>query len=240
MSKAVVLLSGGVDSSTILALALRENDNAVGLTFSYGQKHSLEIQSANEIAEFYGVRHKVIELPRIFGGAGSTLIDEGLEQPHMTYAEIGEAEGPSPTVVPFRNANFISMATTIAVVEEAQCVYIAAHGEDAHNWAYPDCTPEFLGAMANAIYIGTYREVRLSFPFAWLMKRDIVALGRDLGVPFHLTHSCYEGKRPACGLCPTCVERIEAFRWNRLVDPIDYEIEIDWRGCDEYNYKGGS
>lgn len=237
MSKAVVLLSGGLDSSTALALALEENKDVLAVTCDYGQKHAIEIQCAAEVVEHYGVEHRIIEMPRIFEGAGSTLIDKGFEHPHLTYKEINEEEGPSPTVVPFRNANLISAATSIAVVEGAQVVYVAAHAEDAHNWAYPDCTPEFLGAMSNAIYTGTYREVRLRFPFCWMRKADIISLGLELGVPYELTHSCYDGKRPACGLCPTCVERIEAFKLNGIKDPIEYEVKVDWGECDEYYKK---
>lgn len=236
MSKAIVLLSGGIDSTTLLALAIRENDNVLALSCSYGQKHSVELDCARGIAWGYNTHWRLVELPRVFEGAGSTLIDPGVPQPHLTYAEICESGGPSPTVVPFRNANFISVATAVAVAEKAQYVYIATHGEDAHNWAYPDCTPEFLGAMANAVYIGTYREVRLRFPFTWIIKRDVIALGAKLKVPYSLTYSCYSGKELACGLCPTCVERIEAFKANNLIDPIDYEIEVDWEGCDVYNH----
>jgi 7-cyano-7-deazaguanine synthase len=237
MSKAVVLLSGGVDSATELALALQQNDTAIALTCYYGQKHSIEIQCAANIARHYNVEHRIVEVPRIFGGAGSTLIDDGLDQPHLTYEEIGEEEGPSPTVVPFRNANLIAIATTVAVVENAQFVYVAAHAEDAHNWAYPDCTPEFLGAMSNAIYVGTYGEVRLKFPFCWMKKADSVALGLELGVPYELTYSCYAGNPFSCGQCPTCIERIEAFKSNSLIDPIEYEIGVEWEGCDEYYQK---
>lgn len=236
MSKAVVLLSGGLDSTTLLAQAVEDNDEILALSCFYWQKHSIELDCAFNIAQEYGVPWRRVDLPQVFGGAGSTLIDPDLSQPHLTYREIHETGGPSPTVVPFRNANLISVATSVAVVEKAQYIYIATHGEDAHNWAYPDCTPEFLGAMANAIYIGTYKEVRLRFPFAWMMKKDIVALGYKLEVPYQLTHSCYDGKVPACGLCPTCVERIAAFKANSLIDPILYEISIDWKGCDEYNH----
>lgn len=236
MSKAVVLLSGGLDSATLLALAMQENSEVLALSCSYGQKHSIELDCAHDIAWEYNVHWRLVELPRVFGGAGSTLIDPDLSQPHLTYTEIHKSQGPSPTVVPFRNANLISVATAVAVTEKAQYVYIATHSEDAHNWAYPDCTPEFLGAMANAIYVGTYGEVRLSFPFAWMMKKDIVALGAKLEVPYSLTHSCYDGTVPACGLCPTCVERVGAFKVNNLIDPLSYDIEIDWGNCDEYYY----
>src|SRR3990167_4716189 len=142
--KAVILLSGGLDSTTILALALRDNDEAICVQADYGQKHIRERESAALIVREYQSRGKrvkliPIELPRIFGGAGSTLIDPYIQQPHMTYKEIAESEGPSPTVVPFRNANLLSAATTIAIVENAQQVYADMHAEDARNFAYPDC-----------------------------------------------------------------------------------------------------
>jgi len=90
---------------------------------------------------------------------------------------------------------------------------------------------------SNAIYVGTYGEVRLKFPFCWMKKADIVALGLELGVPYELTYSCYAGNPFSCGQCPTCIERIEAFKSNSLIDPIEYEIGVEWEGCDEYYQK---
>jgi 7-cyano-7-deazaguanine synthase len=99
------------------------------------------------------------------------------------------------------------------------------HAEDARGWAYPDCTPEFIGAMQNAIYVGTYFKVRLIAPFQYMMKHEIIATGLRLGAPYHLTLSCYEGTSPACGRCPTCVSRLEAFRVNGVSDPIEYAFD---------------
>jgi 7-cyano-7-deazaguanine synthase len=137
----------------------------------------------------------------------------------MTYKEIAEVEGPSPTYVPFRNAILLSMATAIALTAGAEEVFIGVHAEDARNWAYPDCTPEFTGAMANAIYVGTYHKVRLVTPFSFWMKREIVALGLALKVPYQLTWTCYEGGKVPCMKCPSCVERAEAFKANGVIDP---------------------
>lgn len=237
MSKAVVLLSGGIDSTTVMEMAAREHEDLVAVSLHYGQKHSIEIKAAINIAAFFKAEHIVAALPEIFSGAGSTLIEEDLEQPRATYEELRSSTRPSPTVVPFRNANLLSAATTIAIVEKAQVVYAGMHATDAHNWAYPDCTPEFLGAMANAIYVGSYRKVRLAFPLIWETKDQVVSRGLIMGVPLHLTHSCYAGIRPQCGTCPTCVERIHAFKHSSIVDPVPYAIYINWeKAIDYYDY----
>jgi 7-cyano-7-deazaguanine synthase len=226
MPKAVVLLSGGLDSTTCLAIALEEhgydNDDVMALSIDYGQKHKAERLAAEEVSAHYDVDFQGVELdPMIFRSADSSLTGEA-EMPHLTYKEIAEGEGVSPTYVPFRNANLLSTATSIALVEGAGAVYFGAHAEDARGWAYPDCTPEFIGAMANAIYVGTYHKVRLVTPLEWMMKSDIVAVGLGYDAPYHLTMSCYEGTKPACGKCPTCVERLTAFELNGVTDPIDY------------------
>lgn len=101
-------------------------------------------------------------------------------------------------------------------------IYFGAHSEDAQNWAYPDCTPEFIGAMANAIYIGSYMTIRLHTPLEWLLKADIVTLGDKLGVPFENTWSCYKGEEYHCGTCPTCRSRKEAFQIAGVTDPTQY------------------
>lgn len=224
--KSIVLLSGGLDSSTCAALACREfgPENVIALTLFYGQKHAKEIEAAKAVVDFLHIgEHRIEKLPDIFRGGGSTLVDPDLPNPETTYEELNKSHGVSPTYVPFRNANFLSAATAIAMVAGADTVFYGPHSEDARNWAYPDCTPEFNGAMANAIYIGTYMKVRLVTPLQWMTKAEVVALGRKIGVPFELTWSCYNGREKACGVCPTCVGRLEAFRANGMEDPIAYE-----------------
>jgi 7-cyano-7-deazaguanine synthase len=231
---AIVVLSGGLDSTVALAEALERNDwdsDLVGaVTFRYGQKHEKEIEAAEVLRRYYLLAyHHVIDLPLIFGGSGSVLIKENeLEMPRASYQDIDESSGVSPTYVPFRNANFLSLATTIALVNDASEVWAGMHAEDAHNWAYPDCTPEFLGAMANAMYVGSYHAVRLVTPHMWRTKAEVVARGIELEVPLRLTWSCYNGGEYHCGTCPTCIGRIHAFRKLGQVDSVSYAITIDW------------
>ena len=224
--KVLVLLSGGVDSTVCAVLACREfgAQNVLAISLHYGQKHAKEIEAARAVTTHLGIKDHIIQqLPDIFKGGGSTLIDQDKQNPETTYEELSITEGVSPTYVPFRNANFLSVATSICLVKGADTIFYGAHAEDARNWAYPDCTPEFNGAMANAIYIGSYMKVRLVTPLQWLSKSEVVALGVKIGTPFELTWSCYNGFEKACGVCPACVGRFHAFESNGLIDPIDYE-----------------
>lgn len=229
--QAIVLLSGGLDSTTALALACKRygNRRVATLSISYGQRHQVELQCAQTIADYFGVQHQEMTLPVPSGD--SVLMAPGAEMPHNTYSELQAQVGPSPTYVPFRNGIMLSTAAAHALTLEANEIYVGVHAEDAHNWAYPDCTPEFIGAMQNAIYIGTYMKVRLVAPFTYKTKAEIIQLGIDLHTPYQFTHSCYEGKRPACGQCPTCVSRLEAFRSLGYRDPIEYQFD---------NYREGS
>lgn len=220
---AIVLLSGGLDSTTVLAYASRHQDEILALSFRYGQRHTEEIDAAHAVAEHFGVSHKVLDINLAQGT--SVLMHHEAEMPHMTYEEIEQSEGVSPTYVPYRNGTFLSHAASVAVASGFGTIYAGVHAEDARGWAYPDCTPEFIGAMQNAIYVGTYHKVRLVAPFQYKMKHEIVKIGLDLGAPYHLTLSCYEGTTPACGRCPTCVSRLEAFKANGIRDPLEYEFD---------------
>jgi 7-cyano-7-deazaguanine synthase len=219
---AVVLLSGGVDSTTCLAIALESTqpDEVLAVSAAYGQKHAAELEHAATVAGRYGVMHRVLPIPDLFGSSASSLIDGGADNPAVSYDELDE--GVSPAYVPFRNGVFLSMATAVALETGASFVYFGAHSEDAHRWAYPDCTPEFIGSMANAMFVGSYMKVRLITPLQWLRKSDVIRLGTALKVPYELTLSCYNGQVPACGVCPTCRSRRDAFLANGLQDPIAY------------------
>jgi 7-cyano-7-deazaguanine synthase len=218
---AVVLLSGGLDSAVALALAVKsyKGDDIIGVNVLYGQKHEKEQQAARQLAEWYGTRLMEVNLPHIFEGVGSALIDDGV----TTDAEEGWTEGPVSAVVPFRNANLLSVATTIAIVAGADSVWFGAHAEDAAAGAFPDCSSGFIGAMAAAIQIGSNDEVVLVTPFMNWFKWSIVMEGIKLNVPFDLTWSCYKGGEKACGKCAACKGRLAAFAKCLEVDPTEYE-----------------
>jgi len=222
-TKAFVLLSGGIDSSTVLHMAIQDwgQDNVIGLSIHYGQRHHKEIGCARQVAEYAGVKHKIAEMAQ---QPPSMLTDESVDIPDVSYEEL--PEGISPTYVPFRNGQLLSYVSAIAQASDGGAIYFGAHAEDAQNWAYPDCTPEFIGAMANAIYIGTYGQIRLHAPIMWMVKHEIIAVGQALHVPWSLTWSCYKGGSLQCGTCPTCRSRREGFTKAGVIDPTTYETDI--------------
>lgn len=222
MPKAYVLLSGGVDSSTALAMANRDWDGRVcAVCVNYGQRHTKEIDQAKIIAAHFENQFIVRDITGFIQKGGIT--DDKLEIPPVSYDDL--PHGVSPTYVPFRNSTLLSLVTGMASVDdEAEAVYIGVHAEDAENWAYPDCTPEFMGGMANAIYVGTYHKIRLYTPLIWMTKAELVLAGDMLDVPWELTWSCYEGRELHCGVCPTCRARMSAFREALGADPTTYHI----------------
>lgn len=226
--KKVVLLSGGVDSTTCLALAVSRYGagNVTALTFLYGQKHANEIENARKVAEHFSV--KLVEAhvdSEIFQGSSSTLLKGNGEISHKSYAEIiaEDGEGTVDTYVPFRNGLMLSQAAALAYSLEADEVWYGAHSDDAAGSAYPDCTPEFYESMDKAIFHGTGHKVHLLAPLLNLNKAQVVAAGLKVKAPYELTRSCYEGHELACGKCATCIDRLNAFGQNLVDDPIQYE-----------------
>ena len=221
--KALVLLSGGVDSSTCLALAKEKyGDNVLALSMSYGQKHSRELESARALAKFYHVQLLEMDLAKIFAHSNCSLLQGSSEDvPQGTYAEQLEAQSNSTvsTYVPFRNGLFLSTAASIALEYACDVIYYGPHADDAAGNAYPDCSPEFNAAMQQAIYLGSGKKLRLEAPFVDKTKKDIVHEGLRLGVPYELTWSCYEGGEKPCGTCGTCRDRAAAFEANGVKDP---------------------
>lgn len=228
--KALVLLSGGTDSTCCLMIALQECYTVETVSVIYGQKHAKEIVAAGKIAGHFGLRHDVVEIPvSIFEGNQSTLLNPNLEQPKLTYKELMEGEGPSPTVVPNRNWLLIGIAGAIAASRgDIDYIYFGPHATDAHHNAYPDCTPEFTGAAAAALQIASYGKTHLRTPIQWMTKEEVVQKALYLNAPLDLTWSCYKGAGKQCGVCPTCVERIEAFRTAGVIDPVPYEVDVDY------------
>ena len=216
--KVVVLCSGGMDSVTALYWATRHHDVRAVASFNYGSKHNhREIPWAAEHAKKFNVRHEVIALPFVDRLFNSALLHSGSAIPEGHYA----AENMKQTVVPFRNAIMLSIATGWTESLEAEGLVIAAHSGD--HAIYPDCRETFMRAMAETMRTGTYAGIQLLRPFIAMDKGQIAAAGAALGVDFAKTYSCYKGGPRHCGKCGTCVERREAFAQAGLIDPTDYE-----------------
>ena len=223
--KAMVLSSGGVDSTTALGLAVSKygKENVIALSISYGQKHDKEIQAAINVSEYYGVEHLFLDLAEIFQYSDCTLLKQSdKEIPLESYAEqIKETKGNKPvsTYVPFRNGLFLSSAASIALSKGCSVIYYGAHADDSAGFAYPDCSPVFNEAMNKAIYEGSGHQLTIEAPFVNMNKADVVKMGLELGVPYELTWSCYEGGDEPCGKCGTCIDRAAAFAANGVEDP---------------------
>ena len=222
--KALVLFSGGLDSSTCLAMAIEKygRENVLALSISYGQKHQKEINAAKAVAEHYGVQLITLDLARIFEGSDCALL-EGSQQdiPKGEYAgQLESTDGkPVSTYVPFRNGLFLSCAASVALSRGCDVIYYGAHSDDAAGSAYPDCSSDFNSHISKAISIGSGEQLRVEAPFVELTKADVVAQGLRLGVPYELTWSCYEGGEKPCGCCGTCIDRAKAFAANGVSDP---------------------
>lgn len=222
---ALVLSSGGLDSTTAMALAVEQygKDHVLALSVSYGQKHDKELKAARAVAQYYGVEQLFLDLGLIFQYSDCSLLRQSTQQiPEESYAsQIEKTGGKSPvsTYVPFRNGLFLSAAASIALSRDCGVIYYGAHADDAAGAAYPDCSPVFNEAMNQAIWEGSGRQLHIEAPFVHKTKAEIVALGLSLKVPFELTWSCYEGGEEPCGRCGTCIDRAAAFAANGVPDP---------------------
>lgn len=227
--KAIVVYSGGLDSTVLLVKAKREYAEVEAINFNYGSKHNMrEREAAITICEELDIPLILIDLDFIGELFKSDLLKSGGEIPEGHYA----ADNMKSTVVPFRNGIMLSIAAGYAESVGAQKILLASHAGD-HS-VYPDCRPMFNNAMNIAISYGTTSKVRLQAPFEEKSKTDIARLGIELGAPLHLTYSCYKGEEHHCGKCGTCVERIEAFKQVGYIDPVGYDIIITWCDCRPY------
>ncbi|MBP5380045.1 MAG: 7-cyano-7-deazaguanine synthase QueC [Ruminococcus sp.] len=222
--KALVLFSGGVDSTTCLGIAVNKYgaDEVLALPLYYGQKHSRELEAARKIAARYGVKHKELDLALIFADSDCSLLSGSTEDiPRESYAEqLKKTDGkPVSTYVPFRNGLFLASAASIALSNGCTEIYYGAHSDDAAGNAYPDCSSDFNDAINRAIYLGSGNELSVIAPFIGMNKAQVVAEGLKLNVPYELTWSCYEGGDRPCGVCGTCRDRAAAFKANGMDDP---------------------
>jgi 7-cyano-7-deazaguanine synthase len=221
---AVVLLSGGIDSATTLAIAMAEGYDCHSLTVAYGQRHDVEIERARSIALFFGAPHQTVSVDLGSFGGSSLTTDEDV--PHHGAHEIG---GSIPsTYVPARNTVLLSVALARAETLEARHLFIGVNILDYSG--YPDCRPEFLKAFENVANLGTKAGVdgglpfRVHAPLLQSTKAEIILRGAELGVPFQLTHSCYDPTPNglACGLCDACILRRKGFQDAGVEDPTPY------------------
>jgi len=220
--KAVVIASGGADSSTLLYKTVNDNYETYALTFIYGQKHKREIESAKKICEGIKVHHKIIDLSVLKDVlSGSALTDSGVEIPEVP--ETAEHyETLKTTIVPNRNSIFLSIAIGYAVSIKANYIFFGAHHSD--RGVYPDCRQEFVEAFEYAERLANdILYLVVSAPFVRMNKSEIVKLGAELGVPYKETWSCYKGGKIHCGVCSSCRERKRAFQEAGVFDPTEYE-----------------
>lgn len=228
MPKALVLSSGGVDSTTCLGLAVHELGaaNVVSVSMFYGQKHKKELEAAQKLAEYYNVQHYELDLSVVFAQSNCSLLSHSTQEvPEGDYADqIDRSEnGMVSTYVPFRNGMFLSAAASLAsslFPGEEVTIYIGAHADDAAGNAYADCSENFIDSMNDAIFIGTYEKVSIKAPFVNSNKAEVVAKGLELKVPYQYTWSCYKGGDKPCGMCGTCIDRAKAFSANNVIDPL--------------------
>lgn len=216
--RAIVALSGGMDSATVLASALASEREVLCVGFRYGSKHNpYENKAAERIAVYYGLNMRFIDMESVMGKFNSALTDPAREVPEGYY----EGENMRQTVVPGRNIIFASVLAGLAWSEGCGEVWMGIHAGD--HFIYPDCRPEFFAAMNEAVRLGTDNNVVLKAPFLHGNKFDILQHGFTLDVPYRYTRTCYKDQPLACGKCGSCQERLTAFKAHDREDPIAYE-----------------
>ena len=226
MAEAVVLLSGGLDSSTLLAIARERGFEVVALTFDYGQKHVRELESAKKVANRMGVKEHIV-LSLDLGIYLRSSLTQGKMRIPLGRSETEIRTGIPDTYVPARNIIFLSIASSIAESRGANAVFIAVNAVDFSG--YPDCTPEFLDAFGKVLKVATKAgrigsPIKIEAPLLLKTKAEIVREAVRLKVPLELTWSCYLGGTKACGRCDSCQLRLKGFLEAGFKDPIEYEV----------------
>ena len=227
--KAVVLSSGGLDSTTCMGIAKKEGYEIYSLSFDYGQRHKKELECAKAVANYFGAKeHIIIDFNlRAWGGSALT---EDIEVPTDRGLHDMVKEIPI-TYVPGRNIIFLSFATSYAEKIGAEAIFTGVNQIDYSG--YPDCRKEFIESFQQTIQVGTKvgvtgNPIKIITPLLFMNKKEIIQTGLNSEVDYSLTSSCYNGREKACGVCDSCKLRIQGFREAGSPDPIKYEIDIDW------------
>lgn len=223
MSKALVLLSGGLDSTVVATMAtkLYGNENVGALNVFYGQKHKRELVAFDLVCDRLGISDRFkLDLSEVFRGADCALMASSKEQvPDASYEELHEGGRiVSPTYVPVRNLVFITSAASFAMSLGYKEVWLGVHAEDAANDAYPDCRADVIGAIAAAVHIGSYYDMKVVAPLLNFTKADVVRKGTAYHAPLQVTWSCYKDGKIPCGICPTCRSRAQAHFITGAID----------------------
>ena len=220
--KAVIVLSGGLDSTTCMGMAKEKGYELYPITFHYGQKHNREVEQAKKVADYYNAPdHRIVNISFLNQIGGSALTDDSIDVP----TDMDEDDIPV-TYVPARNMIFLSLASAYAEVIGAEAIYIGVSAVDYSG--YPDCRPEFIASMNETVNLATKAgatgsEMNIETPLINLTKADTVKEGLRLSVPYELTTSCYNGEEEACGECDSCRLRLKGFEEAGAVDPIPYK-----------------
>lgn len=227
--KALVLNSGGIDSTTCVSIAIDKlgKENVSTVSVYYGQKHKKELFCARKIAAHYGIPHYTLDLREVMKYSNCSLLEGSTQEiKNESYKKQIQEDGVVNTYVPFRNGLMLSSVAALAMSlypDEEVEIYLGIHADDAAGNAYADCSYEFAEAMHNAIKIGTYGKISTVAPLVHKNKAEVVRIGLLLRAPYSLTTSCYRGGEKACGKCATCIDRLKAFELNEVEDPIEYD-----------------
>jgi len=204
MDKAVCLLSGGIDSTVLLHYLLAQNYDVTAISFDYGQRFKKELDYAKEICQHLKVRHLILKIPLFKGN--TILLNRSSQVPEGRFKDLVKND----TIIPNRNMIMLAIAGSCAVGLKADTLAMAAHRGDIPF--FPDCTPAFFNTLEKAFRVGLNKKIKIYTPFLFKSKVDILRIGKEMGVDFERTWTCYKGGKVSCGKCPSCVERREALR----------------------------
>ena len=214
--KTVAVISGGMDSITMLHDLNAQGHQLKAISFNYGQRHSKELLLASENAKLLGITHKIVDMLFMKELVSNSSLTGDIDVPEGHYAD----ENMKLTVVPNRNMIMASLAIGYAVNEDFNGIAMGIHSGD--HAIYPDCRPEFHSALRTASLIANYEPVEVYAPYLYADKTEIIKQGLKVGVDYAKTWTCYKGGNVACGVCGSCQERLEAFKNNNMEDPLDY------------------